>query len=141
SVSGFRRSIRSCVGKLRGGDGGREGALVGKPLRFRPALEVLECRLAPATAGVTASVVFGNLTITDNAATSQLTLSQPAAGEITITPDDGTPINGRAGPVTMEAETGNLNGPLGAGMDTLTFDLSQHDIRDDNVAVTANTGA
>ena len=62
-------SIRSFLGQLLGGDSWRQGALVRKPLRFRPALEVLECRLAPAIADVTASVVFGNLTITDNAAT------------------------------------------------------------------------
>jgi len=134
-------SIRSFLGQLLGGDSRRQGAVVRKPLRFRPALEVLERRLAPATADVTASVVFGNLTITDNAATSQLTLSQSAAGEITITPDDGTTINGRAGPVTMVGVTGNLNVNLGAGIDTLTFDLSQHDIRVGNVSITGNTGA
>src|SRR5262249_59654568 len=98
-------------------------------------------RLVGPAAAATASVVFGRLTITDNAATSQLTLSQPAADEITITPDDGTTINGRAGPVTMVGVTGNLNVNLGAGNDTLTFDLSQHDINVGNVLITGNTAA
>ena len=129
------------LGQLRGGGSRRQGAPVRKPLRFRPGLELLECRLTPATADVTASVVFGNLTITDNAATSQLRLSQPAADEITITPDGGTTINGRAGPVTFFGLTGNLNVNLGAGIDTLTFDLSQHDISVGNVSITGNTGA
>src|SRR5262249_53555009 len=141
SLRRFLMSIRSFLGQLLGGDSRRQGALVRKPPRFRPALEVLECRLAPAIADVTASVLFGNLTITDNAATSQLTLSQSAADEITITPDDGTTINGRAGPVTMVGVTGNLNVKLGAGNDTLTFGLSQHDIRVGNVSITGNTGA
>ena len=134
-------SIRGFLGQLLGGDSRRQGALVRKPLRFRPALEVLECRLAPAIADVTAGVVFGNLTITDNAATSQLTLSQPADAEITITPDAGTTINGRAGPVTLVGVTGNLNVNLGAGNGTLTFDLSQHDINVGNVLITGNTAA
>src|SRR5579884_1096705 len=78
------------------------------PSRFRPTLEWLECRLTPATTNVTTSLVGGNLTIMDNAATSSLTLSQPAANEITITPDAGTTINGKTGPVTITGVTGGL---------------------------------
>jgi len=72
-------SVPRFLGQLLGGGSRRQGAPVRKPLPFRPGLELLECRLTPATADVTASVVFGNLTIIDNAATRQLRHSQPAA--------------------------------------------------------------
>jgi hypothetical protein len=108
--------------------------------RFRPALESLECRLTPAAANVTTSLVAGNLTIIDNAAISSLTLSQPAANEITITPDAGTTINGKAGPVTISGVTGGLNVNLGTGNDTLTFDLSHHSFVVGSVSITGTTG-
>jgi hypothetical protein len=119
----------------------RDGARrrpVRKSLRFRPGLESLECRLAPAN--VTTSLVGGNLTITDNAPTSSLTISQPAANQITITADPGTTINGRAGQVTIIGVTGNLSVNLGTGTDTLTFDLSAHNIDVGNVSITGSTG-
>jgi hypothetical protein len=100
---------------------------------------LLEGRLTP-TGNVTTSLVGGNLTITDNTAASSLTLSQPAAGEITITPDAGTTINGKAGPVTISGVTGGLNVNLGTGNDTLTFDLSQHSLAVANVSIAGSTG-
>jgi hypothetical protein len=107
--------------------------------RFRPTLESLECRLTPAS-NVTTSLVAGTLTITDNAAVSSLTLSQPAANEITITPDAGTTINGKAGPVTISGVTGGLDVNLGTGNDTLTFDLSRHSFAVGDVSITGTTG-
>jgi hypothetical protein len=92
------------------------------------------------SSNVTTSLVGGTLTITDNAATSSLTLSQPAAGEITITPDAGTTINNKPGPVTISGVTGGLNVNLGTGTDTLTFDLSQHSFSIGNVSITGTTG-
>jgi hypothetical protein len=107
--------------------------------RFRPTLESLECRLTPSS-NITTSLVGGNLTITDNAATSSLTLRQPAANEITITPDAGTTINGKAGPVTISGVTGGLNVNLGTGNDTLTFDLSKHSFTVGFVSIAGTTG-
>jgi hypothetical protein len=92
------------------------------------------------SANVATSLVNGNLTIIDNAATSSLTLSQPAANEITITPDAGTTINGKAGPITINGVTGSLNVNLGTGTNTLTFDLSHHSIDVGNVSIIGSTG-
>ena len=58
-----------------------------KAYRFRPSLEALECRLTSSGTVLAGLDLGGNLTILDNAATSTLTLSQPAAGQVTITPD------------------------------------------------------
>jgi hypothetical protein len=102
-------------------------------------MELLECRLTP-TSNVTTSLVNGTLTITDNAAASSLTLSQPAAGQITITPDAGTTINSKAGAVTITGVTGGLNVNLGTGNDTLTFDLSHHSFSIGAVSITGTTG-
>jgi hypothetical protein len=117
----------------------RKGAPVRKPIGFRPALEGLEGRLTP-TGNITTSLIDGNLTIIDNAASSSLTISQPAANEIIITPDAGTTINGQAGPVTLMGVTGNLSINLGTGTDTLTFDLSQHDISVGKLSITGSSG-
>src|SRR5262249_18781899 len=127
-LSSIRRSLMSVSRILANWfrDGGRrKGAPARKPIRSRLTLEALECRLTP-TGNITPSLVGGNLSITDNATTSQLTISQAAANQITLTPDAGTTINGKAGPVTITGVTGNLNVNLGTGNDTLTFDLSQH---------------
>jgi hypothetical protein len=107
---------------------------------FRPDLEALECRLTPAAGNVTTSLVGGTLTITDNAAASTLTLSQPAAGEVTITPGTGTTVNGQTGPVTITGVTGGLDVNLGGGNDTLTFDLSKHSFSIGNVSITGTAG-
>jgi hypothetical protein len=130
-------SLRPVWKWLRGG--ARPSLWPVKDCRFRPTLELLEGRLTP-TCNVTASVVDHNLTITDNAAASSLTLSEPAAGEITITPDAGTTINGKAGPATFMGVTGGLTVNLGTGNDTLTFDLSQHSFAIGNVSITGTTG-
>jgi hypothetical protein len=130
-------TFRPVLKWLRGG--ARRARRSVEPGRFRPSLESLECRLTP-SGNVTTSLVDGNLTITDNAETSSLTLSQPAAGEITITPDAGTTINGKAGPVTISRVTGGLNVNLTTGNDTLTFDLSQHSFSIGKVSITGTTG-
>jgi hypothetical protein len=135
----FLVSVPVLFAKLLRGSARRKGAPVRKPIQFRPALEGLEGRLTPA-GNVTTSLVGGNLTIIDNAAASSLTISQPAANEITITPDAGTTINGKAGPVTIMGVTGGLNVNLGTGNDTLTFDLSHHSIAVGNVSITGSTG-
>jgi hypothetical protein len=122
------------------GCGARRTRRPARACRFRPALEALECRLTPAFGNATTSLVGGTLTITDTAAASSLTLSQPAAGEITITPDANTTINGKAGPVTISGVTGGLNVNLATGTDTLTFDLSKHSFVVGNVSITGTTG-
>jgi hypothetical protein len=106
--------------------------------RFRPTLEVLECRLTPSS-NITTSLMGGNLTITDNAA-ANITLSQPAANEVTITTAAGTTINGQTSPVTITGVTGNLNVNLGAGNDGLTFDLSNNSFAVGNLSITGTTG-
>src|SRR5262249_36534319 len=115
------RSLQMFDFSFMGNVPGRNGASVPTPNRFRPALESLEDRLTPAN--ITTSLVNGNLTLTDNGASS-ITISQPAANEITITPGDGTTVNGQAGPVTIEDVTGNLSINLGSGNDSVAFDLS-----------------
>jgi hypothetical protein len=120
-------------------DGGRhQGAPARKPLRFRPALESLECRLAPA-ANLSTSLVGGNLTLTDSGA-SNFTISQPAVNLIRIIPGDGTTINGQAIAVTIPGVTGNLNVNLGSGNNTVTFDLSATSISVGNLSITGSTG-
>jgi hypothetical protein len=134
-------SVRSFVAKWFRDSGRRKAVPVRRPLPFRPALESLEDRLTPATGNLTTSLVGGNLTIIDNAATSQITISQPAANEITITPDAGTTVNGKAGPVTITGVSGNLAVNLSTGRDSLIFDLSQHSIDVGNLSITGTTGA
>ena len=95
----------SFLGRLVGRSGWRNAAPVWRPIRRRRTLESLEGRLTPAN--VTTSLVSGNLTITDSGASS-LTISQPAANQIRITPTAGTTINGKALPVTIQGVTGNL---------------------------------
>jgi hypothetical protein len=105
--------------------------------RFRPTLELLENRLTP-SGNVTAALSGGNLTITGDAQANGIALSQPAAGAITITPDATTRVNGKAAgtPVTFMNVTGNVAINLGAGNDSLTFDLSHG-----NLAVVGNLTA
>src|SRR5262245_61483477 len=94
----------SFIGKLVRRNGRRNGAPARRPVRSRLALESLEGRLTPAN--VSTSLVGGNLTITDSGA-SNLTISQPAANVIRITPAAGTTINGQAIAVTVQGVTGN----------------------------------
>jgi hypothetical protein len=119
-------------------DGRRhQGAPVRKPPRFRPTLEPLEDRLTPSN--VSTSLVGGNLTLTDDGASS-ITISQPAANAITIAPGAGTTINGLLHAVTIQGVTGNLSVNLGTGNDNLTFDLSNTSISVGNLSVTGTTG-
>jgi hypothetical protein len=127
----------SFLGKLFGRGGRRKQAPVRRPLRFRPGLESLEDRLTPTN--VSTSLVGGNLTLTDNGV-SKLTISQPAANVIRITPGDGTTINGLARAVTIQGVTGNLSVNLGTGNDSLTFDLSDTGIAVGNLSITGSTG-
>jgi hypothetical protein len=133
-------SVLNFLAMLLRGSGRGKRAPVRKPIRFRPTLELLESRLTPSTGNVTTSLVGGVLTLIDNAATSQLVLSQPAANEITITPDAATTINGKAGPVTISGVTGGLNINLETGNDTLTFDLSKHSFNIGNLSIAGATG-
>ena len=85
------------------GRGGRRPVTPAKmPSRFRPDLESLDGRVVPAN--ISTSQVFGNLVLTDDGAVS-VTISQPAANQITLTPDAGTTINGQRGPVTIKDVT------------------------------------
>src|SRR5262249_37755437 len=118
--------------------GRRKATPARKPLRFRPAPESLEARLALA-GNVTTSLVAGNLTLSDNGAVT-FKISQPAANRITLTPAAGTTVNGQAGPVTITGVTGNLSINLGTGNDTVTFDLSNTSINVRNVSISGTTG-
>src|SRR5262249_35246108 len=113
-----------------------QGAPVRRPARFRPAVESLEGRLTPAgTGNVMTKLVHGILSLSDTAAMSRLTISQPAANEITITADANTTVNGQNGPVTIMGVTGNLSINLSTGIDSLTFDLSQNNISVGNLSI------
>jgi hypothetical protein len=129
----FRLSLLSKW--LRGGT--RRTSRPAEVRRFRPTLEALECRLTPSNITATVSAA-GNLTINDNVA-ANITLSQPTANQITIT-TEGATINGMKGPVTIKGVTGDLNVNLGAGNDSLTFDLSKTGIAVGNVSITGTTG-
>src|SRR5262245_51172800 len=130
-------SVYNFLAKFLRGGSERRQAPGRKPGRFRPALESLEGRLVPAN--VNTSLVLGNLTLTDDGASS-ITISQPAANLIRITPGDGTTINGQARAVTIQDVTGNLSVNLGTGDDSLTFDLSDTSISVGNVSITGTTG-
>src|SRR5262249_37484890 len=133
----MQMSVLSLMGKLLGFSRRRGGAPARTPIRCRPALESLEDRLVPAN--ISTNLVLGNLTLTDNGA-SNFTISQPAANLITITPGDGTTINGEALAVTIQGVTGNLSVNLGTGNDTVTFDLSDTSIDVGNLSITGSTG-
>src|SRR5207302_1182896 len=98
---------------------GRFGAFIMKTGRYiRPTLESLESRLTPS--GVTATLIGGNLTITDSVSHNALILSRPAANEIVIT-DAAASINGKpvGTPLTVKGVTGNVTINLAAN-DRLT---------------------
>jgi len=65
--------------------------------------------------GVTATLVGGNLIVTDNASHNALVVSQPAANEIVIT-DASASINGNpvGTPVTIKGVTSNVTLNLAA---------------------------
>lgn len=85
------------MGRLFGRGGRRNGTPARSPIRSRPALKALGSRLVPA-GNVSASLVLGDLALTDTGSVG-LTISQPAADQITLTPDKGATINGQAGGV------------------------------------------
>ena len=89
---------------------------------FTPGFEQLECRNVLA-GNVLAFVAGGNLIVTGDNAGAAITVSQPRAGQITLTGDDTT-INGLAGPVTFSKVTKDLRFAFGSGDDSLAFDES-----------------
>jgi hypothetical protein len=89
--------------------------------RWVPVLEQLETRAVPA-GNVTAAVIGGDLVLHGDDAGADITLSQPAPGQITVVGND-TNVNGASDPVTLSVSRG-LRATFGAGNDSLTFDLS-----------------
>src|SRR5262245_42176075 len=126
-------SVSRFMGKWFGRDGRRPLGSARPPRRCQPNLQSLDDRIVPAN--ISTSLVMGNLTLTDNGAVN-VTIGQPAANQIRLTPAAGTTINGQAGPVTIQGVTGNLSVNLGAGDDSLTFDLSARSIDVGNLSVT-----
>jgi hypothetical protein len=122
------------------GRGARRRAAPARPSRrFRPALESMDDRLVPSN--VTTSLVNGNLSLTDDGSVS-FSISQSLPGRITITPDAGTTVNGQAGPVTIQGVTGNLAYNMGAGNDSVTFDLSARPILiTGDLSITGSSGS
>lgn len=111
------RSMQTLFGR-----GGRHKAAPARPpKRFRPVLESLDDRLVPSN--VTTNLVNGNLSLTDDGSVS-FTINQVNPGQITITPDAGTTVNGQAGPLVIQGVTGSLAYNMGSGNDNVTFDLS-----------------
>jgi hypothetical protein len=95
--------------------------------RVRPVLELLESRLTP-SGNVTATLSQGTLGITGDFQANGITISQPAANQITITPDSTTTVNGKAAALTVKGVTGSVVMSLGAGDDSVTLDLSSGNI-------------
>ena len=65
-------------------------------------------------ANVAATLVNGNLTLTENGGASNITIGQPAANQIRLTPAAGTTINGQANAITITGVTGDLTGLTGS---------------------------
>lgn len=130
-------SVPRFMGKLFARDRRRKVTPARKVSRFRPTLSSLDDRIVPAN--ISTNLVMGNLTLTDSGATS-VTISQPAANVIRLTPGDGTTINGQAVAVNINGVTGNLSVNLGGGNDFVTFDLSQSSIDVGNLSLTGTTG-
>jgi hypothetical protein len=109
---------------------------------YRPVVELLEDRLTP-SGNVTAAVVAGSLTITGDAQANGITLSQPAANQITITPDATTSVNGKAAgtAVTLTNVTRSITVNLHGGDDSLTFNQSAGNITvHGNLAISNGNG-
>jgi hypothetical protein len=92
-----------------------------RPVRL--AVEALEERLA-LSGNVTAALARGTLTLTGDPLANHVVLSQPGFGQLTLTPADGTTVNGQARPLTFTGVTGDLNIGLGRGADEVDFDLA-----------------
>ena len=132
-------SVLRSMHTLFGRGGRRNTAPARPPRRFRPVLESLDDRLVPSN--VATNVVGGNLTLTDDGSVS-FTLSQPAANQIRITPAEGTTINGQALAVTIQGVTGSLAYNMGAGNDTVTFDLSDRAVAiTGDLSITGSSGS
>jgi hypothetical protein len=106
-------AARQASGRGRGPAPARRGH------HARPCLEELEGRLVLST-NVTTALAGGSLTITVPD-TASITLSEPAAGEITITPDSSATVNNMSS-ATITGVSRNLTIILKAGDDTVTFD-------------------
>jgi hypothetical protein len=93
------------------------------PRRTALQLECLEDRLTP-SGNVTASLLHGTLTLTGDQQANHVVLSQPGPGKLTITPADGTTVNGHTTALTVGGVTGDLTIDLGRGADEVDFDLA-----------------
>jgi hypothetical protein len=91
------------------------------PRPFRPQLETLEDRLAPA-GNVTSSFTGGSLTLTGDALANAITLRAAGPGVITVAANGTTTLDGHSGTETFTL-TGSMTIALGAGNDSITFDL------------------
>jgi hypothetical protein len=112
-------------------------------------LESLEGREVPAGV-VTTAVSHGNLIVTGDNSANQITVSQAATGQVTITGTGGTNVDG--GTASTRSFTGNLVIKLKGGNDTVSFDLTNpidlpHDLtvsygpKDTGTKVTQTTNA
>ncbi len=107
--------------------------------RFVPVLEQLEPRLALA-GNVAAVVSAGSLIVTGDNLGADITISQPAAGKITIA-GNGTTVNGSAGPVTFSRVTRNLSVNFGKGDDSLAFDQTNPITLSGNLSINGGQGS
>src|SRR5262245_20670605 len=86
-------------------------------------IERLECRETPA-GNVTTSLVNDSLMLTGDPLDNHVVISQPSIGYLTVTPADGTTINGQSNAVTLSGVGRDLNIRLAKGADAVDFDLS-----------------
>lgn len=84
-------------------------------------LDSLESRVVP-VGNVTTFQSGGNLALIGDAFTNQIVISQSSLGTVIITGTGGTTVNGFAS--VIKPLTGNLGIALGAGDDSITFDLT-----------------
>jgi hypothetical protein len=97
------------------------------PRSFRPLLERLEDRLTPA-GNVTSSFTGGSLTLTGDALANAITISEPTLnGPLVVTPNGTTTLDGQSAAEGFTV-TGNLTIQLGAGNDSISFDLGPNPI-------------
>jgi hypothetical protein len=90
------------------------------PRSFRPRLEKLEDRLAPA-GNVTSSFTGGSLTLTGDAQANAITISANGSGQIVVTPNGTTTLDGSTAAESFSVSA-NLTIALGAGNDSINFD-------------------
>src|SRR4051812_7347020 len=104
-----------------------------RPVRL--ALHSLEGRLTPA-GNVTAKLVAGSLVVTGDQQSNTLAVTQTAANSFTVTPVDGTTVNGQADPVTVSGVTRDLVLRLGRGDDRVQFGVGFGEPVDLNETIT-----